>query len=95
MNPGKRLSLILLAVPILLLIPLVGTLVSPEVQWDVTDFLVMGSLLLIAGLLLELIIRKVSNKPARVLGIVLLLLAVLLIWAEMAVGIFGSPLAGS
>lgn len=95
MNPAKRLGLILLAIPILLLIPLVGTLVSSEVQWDITDFLFMGILLLCAGLFLELIIRKVSNKPARVLGIILLLLAVLLLWAEMAVGIFGSPLAGS
>ena len=81
--------------PALLLIPLAGDLMSPQVEWDVNDFLVMGALLLGAGLSIELILRKVSNQTTRTLVIILLVLAFLLLWAEMAVGIFGSPLSGS
>ncbi len=81
--------------PALLLIPLAGNLMSPQVEWDLKDFLVMGTLLLGAGLSIELILRKVSNQTTRTLVIILLVLAFLLLWAEMAVGIFGSPLSGS
>ena len=81
--------------PVLLLIPFAGNLISPQVEWDINDFLVMGTLLLAAGLSLEFILRKVSNQTTRTLVIILLVLAFLLLWAEMAVGIFGSPLAGN
>lgn len=94
MNPRKRLGLIFLTVPIILLIPLAGTLFSSEVQWDMADFLVMGCMLLGAGLGLELIIRNVPNKKSRILGVILLVLGFLLLWVELAVGLFGSPLAG-
>ena len=95
MKPVKRLGLIVLTVPVILLIPLAGTLLSSEVQWDMADFLIMGSMLLGAGLVLECIIRKVPNKNARILGVILLILVVLLLWVELAVGLFGSPLAGN
>ena len=84
-----------MAVPVLLLIPFAGNLISPEFEWDLTDFLIMGILLLGAGLALELILRKVANQTTRTLAIIFLVLAFLLLWAEMAVGIFGSPLAGN
>lgn len=95
MHTIKRIHYILLAVPILLAIPLTGTMVSESVQWDSFDFLVMGILLLGAGLLLEWILRRVSRTSSRGVWILLLALAFLLLWAELAVGIFGSPLAGS
>ena len=74
----------------LLLIPLLA-------RWDWTagDFVIMGTLLFGTGFLYSLITWKVSNPSRRaVIGIVLFL-ALLLIWAELAVGIFGSPIAGS
>lgn len=95
MHTIKRIHYILLFVPVLLAIPLIGTMVSESVRWSPFDFLVMGILLTGAGLLLELILRKAPGRSSRVVGIVLLALAFLLLWAELAVGIFGSPLAGS
>ncbi|RIA09539.1 hypothetical protein OE09_1377 [Flavobacteriaceae bacterium MAR_2010_72] len=91
----KRLSIILLAVPALLLIPFIAMQFSDEVAWSGFDFVVMGILLLVTGLLCELVLRKVTKTNHRILICLGILLLFLLVWAEMAVGIFGSPLAGS
>jgi hypothetical protein len=66
-----------------------------EVNWDLSDFVVMGVLLLGTGLLCELVLRKVKKTEHRVLICGALLIALFLIWAELAVGIFGTPFAGS
>lgn len=95
MNKNKRLITILLAVPILLLIPLIGMQFSSEVNWSFFDFLVMGVLLLGVGLIFEVVLRKVPNKANRIALIAIILIVFLLIWAEIAVGIFGTPFAGS
>lgn len=92
---NKRLSGILLTVGILLLVPLVAMQFSTGVDWDLTDFIIAGLLLSGAGLTIELIIRKVKSKEGRLALGVLVLLVLALIWIELAVGIFGSPIAGS
>lgn len=95
MNKNKRLIAILLTVPLLLLIPLIGMQFSSEVNWSLFDFLVMGVLLLGVGLMFEFVLRKVPNKNNRIALIAIILIVFLLIWAELAVGIFGTPFAGS
>ena len=52
-------------------------------------------LLLGVGFTGELVYRKVRSSNSRIAILVVLLIALLLIWAELAVGIFGSPFAGS
>jgi len=94
-NKNKRLIAILLTVPLLLLIPLIGMQFSSEVNWSLFDFLVMGVLLLGVGLMFEFVLRKVPNKNNRIALIAIILIVFLLIWAELAVGIFGTPFAGS
>ncbi len=79
----------------LLLIPLLAMQFTQEVQWSPRDFLVMGVLLLVVGILCELIFRKVEKASNRIFFCIGILLVFLLIWAELAVGIFGSPFAGS
>jgi hypothetical protein len=68
---------------------------SNEVNWSVMDFVIAGVLLFGASLVIELELRKVKKNKYRILicGIILLLL--FLLWAELAVGIFGSPIAGN
>jgi hypothetical protein len=66
-----------------------------EVDWKLFDFVVMGALLLSAGLGCEFVLRKVTRIENRVLICGAILLALFLIWAELAVGIFGTPFAGS
>ncbi len=80
---------------ILLIIPLFGTIFFKQVNWSVFDFLIMGSLLLILGLGVHLMVEKIKNKKLRWVYLIYLILIFLILWAELAVGIFGSPLAGN
>lgn len=90
-----RLTGIVAAVAFLLLLPLTAMQFTDEVKWTLSDFVVAGVLLLGTGLLCELVLRKVHKIEYRI-GICLALLAALfLIWIELAVGIFGTPFAGS
>jgi Kef-type K+ transport system membrane component KefB len=92
---NKRLLLILALIAVLLLTPLIAMQFTTEVNWDSADFIIMAVLLLTTGLVCELILRKFKTFKSRILicGVVLFLF--FLIWAELAVGIFGSPFAGS
>lgn len=92
---NKRLLIILATVLILLLIPLVAMQFTNEVDWNIFDFTIMGILLLGTGLLIELVLRKVKDGINRILISVIVLLVFFLVWAELAVGIFGTPFAGS
>lgn len=91
----KRLLVIIFSIVIILLIPLIAMQFSSEVNWSVTDFLIMGGLLLGAGLLFDFVVRTVPKYNKRIAWIAIILLVFLLIWAELAVGIFGTPFAGS
>ena len=92
---NKRLIAILLTVAVLLLIPLIAMQYTDEVNWTLSDFVVMGILLLGTGLMCELLLRKVKKIGYRVVLVGIVLTAFLLIWLELAVGIFGTPFAGS
>lgn len=92
---NKRFIIILIIIASLLLIPLIAMQFTTEVNWSLFDFLIMGMLVLGTGLLGELVMRKVKSVKNRVFICMAILLAFLLIWAELAVGIFGTPLAGS
>lgn len=95
LTKNKRLTGIILAVFVLLSLPLIAMQFSNEVDWDLRDFVIMGTLMLGTGLLCELVMRKVKKPEHRILVCGVVLLAFFLIWAELAVGIFGSPFAGS
>lgn len=92
---NRRLTIILLAIPVLLLIPLIGMQFSNEIKWSPFDFAVMGTLLLIVGLFVELVLRKIKGKENRIVLIAIIVIVFLLMWAELAVGIFGTPFAGN
>ena len=91
---NKRLIIIVLTVAFLLLIPLIAMQFTDEVNWTLSDFVVAGVLLLGTGLMCELAIRKINKIKNRVAICAALLVVLLLIWAELAVGIFGTPFAG-
>ena len=92
---NKRLFGILLTVAFILSIPLVAMQFTNEVDWGLFDFVVMGILLTGTGLMVELVIRKIRKPENRFILIVAILALLFLIWAELAVGIFGTPFAGS
>lgn len=92
---NKRLIIMLSVALSLLLVPLVAMQFSTEVQWDETDFIVMGGLLLSVALLCEGSLQLVKSLPGRLALCAGILILFLLIWGELAVGIFGTPFAGS
>ena len=86
---------ILQIVGLLLIIPLIAMQLTDEVEWSLFDFIIMGTLLLITGLMGEIIFKKVKKYKHRVILYVVIAIIFFLIWAELAVGIFGTPFAGS
>ncbi|QNR85746.1 hypothetical protein H9N25_04605 [Pedobacter riviphilus] len=93
---GKlRIIIILSVIASILAIPLIAMQFTNEVDWTLSDFIIAGTLLLSTGLAIELVIRNLKTGTLRTLILVVILLALFLIWAELAVGIFGTPFAGS
>ena len=73
---------------VLLLIPLVIMPFSDAVQWSVFDFVIMAVLLFFLGLGLDLVRFYTASKRLRWLLFTLVVLLFLLVWGELAVGIF-------
>lgn len=94
-TPNQRLAIIFITVACLLSVPLIAMQFSTEVNWDLFDFVVAGVLLLGTGQLIELAIRKVRGTAYRLAVCAGILFVLFIIWAELAVGVFGTPFAGS
>lgn len=92
---GRSILKVFVTTGLLLLIPLVAMLFTSEVDWDETDFIVMGILLSTIGLLYVAGSRMVKTRAQRIVLGVVLFLVFFLTWAELAVGVFGTPFAGS
>jgi hypothetical protein len=92
---NKRLAGILFTASLLLLTPLVAMLFTDEVDWSFSDFIIAGVLLFGTGLLCEFALRKVKKTQYRIAIVAAILVVLLLTWIELAVGIFGTPFAGS
>lgn len=80
---------------LLLVIPFIGIQFTKEINWSSFDFLIAGILLFGTALCVDMVLKMEKKNARRMFYIVLILLALFLIWAELAVGIFGSPVAGS
>lgn len=91
MIQNKNIFRIALVTAFVLLIPLLAMQFTDEVEWGLTDFIVFGTLLFGTGLTYELVARRVSGVKYRAVIGVALLAAMLLIWADLAVGIFNIP----
>lgn len=83
------------AVAVILSIPLIAMQFTTEVKWTASDFLIMGALLFTTAFAVDLVLKKVKTFKSRLILVFGILALLILIWVEMAVGIFGSPIAGS
>ena len=79
----------------LLLIPLIGMAITDKINWTVLDFIIMGSLLISLSIGINFVSNRVKNLKNRFLYTGILVLIFMLIWAELAVGVFGTPFAGN
>lgn len=80
---------------VLLSIPFAAMFITDEVKWSVFDFVIMGALLTAVGFTIEYILRKIQTNKMRILLTLVVILIFGLVWLELAVGIFNSPIAGS
>jgi len=85
----------MLTVAILLFVPFVAMRFTDEVKWTPLDFTIAGVLLLGTGLVCELVMRKVKKIQYRIAVCAVILATLLVVWAELAVGIIGTRFAGS
>ena len=69
-------------------------LITDEINWSLFDFIIMGVLLTLLSVGINYVINCTKNLKNQILYIGILLLIFLLIWAELSVGIFDTPIAG-
>lgn len=92
---NKRLVGIMIVAAVLLSVPLIAMRFTNEVKWSGVDFIVAGVLLFGTGVAIEVALRTVRNLRTRIAVCGVILIVLFLIWAELAVGLFGTPFAGS
>ena len=80
---NKRLITILIAIPVLLLIPFIAMRFTDEVNWTPLDFVVMGAMLLVTGLAIEVALRIVRQTWMRAAAVVVILLGFLTVWGGL------------
>jgi hypothetical protein len=95
MTQKQKTTFIYAAPAIILTIPLIGNIISKEFDWSASDFGIAAVLLFGTAFLIDLIQRIVKNKTYKILICIGLFLMLMLTWAELAVGIFGTPFAGN
>ena len=95
MTQNQRSTLIYSIPFVILSIPLVAMQFTKDVNWTISDFLVMGILLFTTVFTIDFVLKKFKTLKSRLILIVGIVVLLALVWAELAVGIFGSPLAGS
>lgn len=91
----RKLIVLAAGVVLILLVPLASMEFTDEVAWTLIDFVTAGALLFGAGLTYVLLTRKEGAAARRVTVGVAIAAVLLLVWAELAVGVFGTPWAGS
>ena len=74
---------------VLLAIPLVAMQFTEEVQWEASDFLVMGVLLFTTALAFEWVLRRKGSSLYRIAFGLGLFATLLMTWANLAVGLIG------
>jgi len=99
-GPAKRLGSkqflrVLLGTAAILLIPLVAMQFTREVNWTASDFVIAAVLLAGTGMLFELATTRLRTRKSRLIAVAVIGLSFLFVWAELAVGLVGSPFAGS
>ena len=76
------------AIAVILAIPTIAMQFTREVAWGPEDFAFAALLLVAAGLLYELAAWKLLTARARWIAGAVIVLVVLVIWADAAVGLF-------
>lgn len=79
----------LIATLIILLIPLVGTFTVEGWNWDAFDFVIAGIVLFTVFFMIEFLARKMRDIPSRIAAGITVIMTLLIVWVNLAVGIIG------
>ncbi len=91
----KEYIFIAFVVALILAIPLIAMQFTDQVVWKLNDFIVASILLLSTGVGFQYLMASGwSKRVKKIIGAVIVILFVL-VWIELAVGVFGTPWAGS
>jgi uncharacterized BrkB/YihY/UPF0761 family membrane protein len=88
LNTQSRIRRIAFITICISLIPFIAMQLSDSINWTVLDFAVAGSLLFGTGLVYELLSRRTQKRRYRAAIGATLTVAFMLIWLELAVGLF-------
>jgi len=78
-----------------LMLPVIGMMISENVNWSLADFVIAVILLSIVGLGVDFIYSKLKTRRARMVALMIVFMLFALVWGELAVGLFGTPWAGN
>ncbi len=92
---NSRLKKILISITVILIIPVFGKLFTDDFQWTLPDFIIGAILLYGTGLMIDFILRKIQKISHRIALCGFILFLLISIWAELAVGLIGTPFAGN
>lgn len=87
MSITKRPLLLLLSPLLILIVPLIAMQISEEVNWSLLDFIVAGLLLLLASFGAYYLPQLFKNSITKFIIALAVIGTILLIWAELAVGL--------
>ena len=88
MKQLKKNIVVVLFVLFLLLIPFTMMLLTDRIRWSLLDFTIAGILLVITISTIHFIFRKIKNTKYFIVTSIAFLILMLLIWIEIAVGVF-------
>lgn len=80
---------------LVLCIPKIAMHFSNEVNWSLLDFVIAFILLSSLGIGLYAISLNFKSRRKRIFYFLFVLVTFALVWGELAVGIFNTPLAGN
>jgi len=80
---------------LVLCVPLLAMQFTSEVNWNLADFVVFGILVFCFSIAYKFLMGKFRSRTHRIIVGTVIIVIFLLVWAELGVGIFGTPWAGS
>ena len=84
----SKLSYVLFFITCVLFVPFIMMQFSSQVKWTLFDFFAAFILLFIAGIAVELVRLNINNVALKIILLIAICPLLLIIWAELAVGIF-------
>lgn len=88
---SKSILRLFLITAFILLIPLIAMQFTSEVMWTLSDFVIAGVLIMGTGLVYEFASARITIPAHKLLFGIGLLFIFVLVWADLAVGIFNIP----